>query len=105
MSYCFKRLWVYLIDLSEPIETRRLSRKRRRESEQIRILKTADVSRVALATYKNSEFVSPNARISAKPTTQRGRRFRRLSKPAKFTIFRIVTETNDLSLQVYRKRP
>ena len=60
----------------------------------------ADVSGVALTTIKsgpNSDFLSPNATISAKSTTPsalRGKRFRRPSKPAKSTVFRILTETN-----------
>ena len=51
-------------------------------------------------TFKSgldSGFLSPNAVISAKsgkPSAQRGRRFRRPSKPAKSTVFRILTETN-----------
>ena len=52
---------------------------------------------MVLTTFKSLGFSSPNARISAKsvkPSAQRGRRFRRLSKPIKFTVFRIITETN-----------
>ena len=42
-------------------------------------------------------FLSPNPRVStksAKPSFQRGRRFRRPSKPARSKVLRILTETN-----------
>ena len=49
------RFRVYLIDPSESVESEnsRLGRKRRKESKKIRIPKTADFSRVTLATFKS----------------------------------------------------
>ena len=55
-----------------------------KESKQIRIPKTADLSGVELTTFKSLGFLSSDARISAKsakPSAQRGRRFRRPYKP------------------------
>ena len=50
-----------------------------------------------MTTFKRLGFLSPNARISAKsakPFTQRGKRSRRPSKPAKSIVFRFLTERN-----------
>ena len=73
---------MYLIDPSNlpNSENSRFSRKQRVESKQIRIF--GRESGVAWIL----DFLSPNP--------QTGRRFRRPSKPAKPTVFKILAETN-----------
>ena len=106
---------MYLIDPSEPAdransENGRLGWKRRGIPNKYEIRKwqmfwqgkwdrhpLVELPRRPLKVASILIFLSPNVRISeksAKPFAQRGKKFRRPPKPAKSTVFEILSETN-----------